>query len=123
MLFVSFACHVRNLATRIGATGKGFVKQLFLLLLQVERKSASSICCAHSWKQNFPWLNLWRCGPSHRWGQADFSPFPSCKQELHLLVALTKVLEKSGYGWVDVGYDRHAEGLRILEVISVLRYA
>lgn len=95
----------------MGAEKKGFVSQLFLFPLLMERKSAGRICCAQSWKQNFPWLHLWRCGQSHSWGQPHFSPLPPYEP-----FTFTEFLEwlehcQVDLGPVDFGSDLRAQKL------------
>ena len=105
-----------------GCRGEEFVMKVFLLILQLERKSAGRICWTHSWKQNCPWLYLWRCG--------------QCTAGVRLILALSSPVSRSHVSWcfsqvfreirlliVGFGFHRYAEGLRSLEVMSVLRNA
>ena len=106
----------------MGFWGEGFVKKFFLLVLQLERKSAGRICWTHSWKQNCPGLYLWRCGQR--------------TAGVRLILALSFPVSRSHVSWwfsqvfgeirlllAGFGYHRYAERLRSLEVMSVLRNA
>lgn len=69
-----------------------------------------------------PWPVPLEVRSAHSWGQAYFSPFLSVSRS-HVSWWFSQVFGENRLLLAGFGYHRYAEGLRSLEVMSVLRNA